>query len=111
MIFLHFKESEQLEFKKSTSELKEAIAGFKVVFFRPESKAGVNAGVNAGVKISALQRLIIDQIANDRQITAQKLSQLLKKDIRTVERNLVKLREKKVIERIGSDKSGHWVII
>ena len=31
-------------------------------------------------------------------------------ETRTIERNLKTLKEKNVVERIGADKNGHWIV-
>ncbi|MDR1181202.1 MAG: HTH domain-containing protein [Bacteroidales bacterium] len=43
-------------------------------------------------------------------MTAKEISDLLGKTTRTIERNLKILREKGIIIREGSDKSGQWII-
>jgi len=42
--------------------------------------------------------------------TAKALSDILGVSTRTVERHLKELKEKGVIQRVGSDKNGHWEI-
>ncbi len=64
-----------------------------------------NVGVNVGVK-----KLILDNLTNNSQLTAQELAVMLNKTTRTIERNIRELRETGILSRIGSDKTGHWEI-
>ena len=70
--------------------------------------AGENAGLFAGV--SVLQKEIIQKIIEDENLTAEKMAEILNKDIRTIERNLTRLREKNLIKHIGPSKGGKWEI-
>jgi ATP-dependent DNA helicase RecG len=67
---------------------------------------GVNVGVNVGVTDQILALL-----AQEPRLSAKEMASLLNKTTRTVERHLKVLREQGRIQRVGSDKSGHWEII
>jgi Fic family protein len=67
---------------------------------------GVNVGVNVGVSDQILA-LLTQQPGR----TAKELAGLLDKTPRTIERYLRALREQGRIQRVGSDKAGHWEII
>ena len=67
-----------------------------------------NAPVNAPVKLSKLQKHIISEMKRDGNVTYNELSERLRKDRTTIRRNIQKLKEMNMIERIGSDKSGSW---
>ena len=43
-------------------------------------------------------------------LTAEKLSQILNVQQRTIERNIKVLKDKRVLKRTGSDKDGVWVV-
>lgn len=64
---------------------------------------GVNVGVNVGVtdQILALLR-------REPRLSAKEVASLLNKTTRTIERHLKALREQGRIQRVGSDKAGHW---
>ncbi|HGA1423091.1 TPA: HTH domain-containing protein [Streptococcus suis] len=47
---------------------------------------------------------------NKQSITALELSKLLFVSISTIERDLKKLTDEKVIEYIGSAKDGYWIV-
>lgn len=54
---------------------------------------------------------IINLIKNNSGITISELANQLGKTTRTVEIQLQKLKQKKRIERLGSDKGGYWQIL
>jgi predicted HTH transcriptional regulator len=53
---------------------------------------------------------IIALLKSDGSLSSAALAAKIGKSTRTVERALRKLRESRVIERIGPDKGGHWVV-
>ena len=65
----------------------------------------VNVGVNVGVK-----KDILNFLTENPNLTAQELATKLSKTTRTIERNIKELREKGIITRLGSDKTGSWQI-
>jgi len=54
---------------------------------------------------------ILALLAKDPQLSAREIASLLNKTTRTIERHLKTLREQGRIQRVGSDKAGHWEII
>jgi len=62
-------------------------------------------GVNVGVK-----NQILNNLKNNPNLTAKELAVILNKSARTIERNIKELREKNIICRVGSDKTGSWQI-
>jgi len=74
---------------------------------------GVNGGVNddnVGVYVGVKKEIII-HLKNNPKLTVQELSIKLNKSTRTIERNIRELREKNIISRVGSDKTGFWKIL
>jgi Fic family protein len=67
---------------------------------------GVNIDANVGVS-----HQILALLSQSPKLTAKGMGSLLNKTPRTIERHLKALREQGLIQRIGSDKSGHWFII
>jgi ATP-dependent DNA helicase RecG len=53
---------------------------------------------------------ILTEIRNNRSVTIAELSELVGVTTRSVERNLKKLQESGLLERIGPAKGGHWVV-
>ncbi|GHV06854.1 cell filamentation protein Fic [Spirochaetia bacterium] len=66
---------------------------------------GVNVGVNVGVKSDIIEKLKVQPT-----LTAPELAAMLNLSSRTIERHIKELRERGVLVRVGSDKSGHWQV-
>ena len=60
--------------------------------------------------INEIQQEIIKNMKNNSEITYYELEKALKRDRATIRRNVKRLKEMKLIERIGSRKAGHWKI-
>ncbi len=54
--------------------------------------------------------MILNYIEGDNTISAMKLSDLLQISDRTIERDIQKLKNIGILERIGSDRGGYWKI-
>ena len=69
--------------------------------------------VNDTVKpqIDTVNNTVFSLIQQDNKITAKEISERLKMSLSTVRRKIKELRDNGKIERIGSDKTGHWKII
>ena len=61
-------------------------------------------------KTEDMSEKILDIIKIEPYVTIDKLSVLLNKTTRTIERNLSKLKARDLIERIGPDKGGYWEV-
>jgi Fic family protein len=98
------------------STIKQATAVFKEKYNRGELKseshknAGVNASVNAGVKLTETQKKILSLIEKDKTISQAEVAKKIKVNESTIYRNIEKMKLLKVLSRVGSDKSGHWII-
>ncbi|MDR1321442.1 MAG: putative DNA binding domain-containing protein [Gracilibacteraceae bacterium] len=71
----------------------------------------VNGTVNGTVNQAAPIDRILELINNDDSITVDELAQRLGKSRRTIMREIKKLKDAKILDRIGSDKTGRWEII
>lgn len=69
-----------------------------------------NASVNALVKMGKVEKVIYQEISKDDKITIDKLAKKLQKDRRTITRNIKLLKNKGILQRIGSDKNGYWQV-
>jgi Fic family protein len=78
-----------------------------------DNDGGVNGGVNGGVfsGLNETQKEIISLIRENPNIRAFGMAQKLLKPVRTIENNLRQLKEKEIISRAGSDKTGYWKIL
>ena len=73
---------------------------------------GQNVGQSVGQKLKPDDRRkhIIKIIEGNSQVTALDLSKIFYVSERTIERDLKKLTEEKVIEYVGGAKDGYWTV-
>lgn len=82
----------------------------------PENKnGGENGGENDGEKnknggLNFTQKEILSLIQENPNIRAYEMAQKLLKPVRTIENNIRQLKERGIISRVGSDKTGYWKI-
>lgn len=69
---------------------------------------GLDVGLNVG--LNEIQNKILKLISNNENVTQKEISEELNTTKRTIERNIMILKEMHLIERIGSRKSGYWKI-
>lgn len=62
-------------------------------------------------QIDTVNDTVFSLIKQDKNITANEISERLKMSLSTVRRKIRELRNNGKIERIGSDKTGYWRII
>lgn len=62
-------------------------------------------------QIDTVNDTVFSLIQQDNKITAKEISERLKMSLSTVKRKIKELRDNGKIERIGSDKTGHWKIM
>ena len=72
--------------------------------------AEINEGINAEIKLSDKQLKIIAALKENPYCTIKDLSESLSINHSTVERNIKKLRNNGIIERIGARKDGQWIV-
>ena len=63
------------------------------------------------VNLTKVQQDILKAIAKDNNISQNELAQKLSLARETINRNMKKLKEQGIIERVGADKNGHWEIL
>ena len=54
---------------------------------------------------------IFEEMQKNPRVTAEQLSDLLNINLRNTKRNIERLKEKGLIKRVGSRKTGHWEIL
>jgi ATP-dependent DNA helicase RecG len=100
--------------------------GFVVVFYRPageyEEKLDVKMGhkdtskdtvkvtEKVTVKVTENQEKILEEIRGNQYVTTKKLSEIIGISERKIKENIKKLKEKRLLKRIGPDKGGYWKI-
>ncbi|MCK5849203.1 MAG: winged helix-turn-helix transcriptional regulator [Caldisericia bacterium] len=70
----------------------------------------INEPVNEPVKFTKTQKAILDALREYANISKKELSDITGRSRSTITRNLAQLVKNGSIERIGSDKKGHWKI-
>lgn len=97
------------------SAIKQTTAEFKEKYNQGEIEinlnAGVNAGANAGVKLTEIQKKILSLIEKNNTVSQAEIAKRLNVDVSTIYRNIGKMKLSKVLSRVGSDKSGQWIIL
>ena len=73
--------------------------------------ATINATISANIKLSKTEIEVYKIIKANPHITIPKIVNILKKHKATVSRAIAVLKENKIIERAGSNKTGHWKIL
>jgi ATP-dependent DNA helicase RecG len=69
-----------------------------------------DVGENDGVKLSKNQKLILQLLSEDKELSLEKLAKKIGITTRSIERNNSQLKEKGLLKRIGSDRTGCWEI-
>ncbi|MCG8502307.1 MAG: putative DNA binding domain-containing protein [Firmicutes bacterium] len=71
----------------------------------------INEHISEHINLTQNEKLILDSIINNPKISQNKLSEILGVSKSTVRRATDSLKEKNIIERVGSNKGGYWKII
>lgn len=72
---------------------------------------GLKDGIKNGIKLSKVQQQILGEILKDRHITREALAGIVGISVRNIEKNISRLKEEGLLERIGSRKAGYWKIV
>ena len=81
-----------------------------------EENVGVNSKsvgvkeIDVGVKLNKTQTKIVELMKNNLNITIGEMAKYVGVETRTIERNIKTLKEKGIIDRVGADKNGHWIV-
>ena len=96
-----------------SNELKNRYLHIQNIFEENEAEnVGVNnedVGENVGVNLNKTQRKIVELIRNNPSITIEEMAKFADVATRTIERNIKKLKEREIIDRVGADKNGQWI--
>jgi len=95
-------------FEASTSEIK--VTFYTDVGVNVGDSVGVNVGDSIGVKLSEVQVQILEKMKNDVTISARAIAENIGIAPRNVERNISELKKLGFVERVGSAKSGKWIV-
>lgn len=84
---------------------------FTFVFSRIDRNSAPTGRAESAAEFSGLtgnENLVLEQLMKNPRITSEDLAGKTGKSLRTIKRILSSLREKKLIERVGSTKTGYW---
>jgi predicted HTH transcriptional regulator len=76
---------------------------------KTQSNGGLFGGLFGGLNI--LEKDIVSLIKEKPNIRIFEIAQILLKPVRTIENNISRLKEKGVLKRIGSKKTGYWEVL
>lgn len=78
----------------------------------PEKLKNVTRNVTTNVteKLENTERKILELLKEKPEMTQEELSKIIKVAPMTIKRNTTKLKEKGILERVGSTKKGYWKI-
>ena len=66
----------------------------------------INGTING--TITDLENNILKEMKSNKNITVKELSIVTNKSIRSINRAILSLKNKKIIERVGPNKTGYW---
>jgi fido (protein-threonine AMPylation protein) len=72
---------------------------------------GVNNVERLGVKLNKNQQKMLELIGFNNKITIVEMAKHLSISETAIENNIKKLKEKGILSRVGSDKTGHWILL
>ncbi len=74
------------------------------------TNAPTNTPINAPINLTTFQRQLLERLKNNATATYDVLAEGFGKDRTTIKRHIRKLKEKNILKRVGSNKSGHWEV-
>jgi ATP-dependent DNA helicase RecG len=86
-----------------------------VEFTAPEERIVRTSGrtvdvVPVNVPVGKIQQKVLDLLRENAEMTAQGMAERLGVTDKTIKRALSSLKNDGVLERVGSDKAGHWLV-
>jgi predicted HTH transcriptional regulator len=79
--------------------------------WRVQPNLGVNVAVNVAEQLTERQFVIYSTIKSNVAVNTKFLSEQLHLNRKTIQRDLLVLRDKNLIQWIGSAKTGHWEVM
>ena len=92
--------------------LEHIISNFKSSISSIDVPVNVSANVHANVPVNLTtrQQEIISKITQNSAITIRQLADSLLVNEKTIKRDIASLKKQGVLTRMGSDRSGHWLV-
>ena len=73
-----------------------------------ESNEKDDGGLNGG--LNEIEKAILSLVRANQYIRVFEMAQKISKPVRTIENNISRLKERGILSRIGSKKTGYWKI-
>lgn len=77
----------------------------------PHEDVGINDGINVGINLTPAQQHLVELIRRQPRLSVREMAERLELSQRQAERVVASLREKNIIRRVGSNKSGYWEVL
>jgi predicted HTH transcriptional regulator len=84
---------------------------FKLCFLRKDSEAAEKKESKVTDKVTDKQEIILREMTDNPAVSTVELSAILNISLRKTKENISKLKSKGLVERVGTNKSGHWKVI
>lgn len=81
---------------------------FNFIFYREDRNVVTNVVTN--VVLNENEKQVLELLRSDNYLSASKISEMIGKSSRNIQRIMDSLKNKELIERIGSNKSGYWKV-
>ena len=75
------------------------------------SSAAINPHEDVGINLTPAQQRLVELIKRQPRLSVREMAERLELSQRQAERVVASLREKNVIWRVGSNKSGYWEVL
>ena len=98
-------------FDEHIRNLEQIIRNYQVSIEDEGLESRVDLGIRRSIKNRINEQRTLELIRINNRITAKEVAESLSVSLRQGERIMATLKEKGLIKRIGSNKSGHWEII
>ena len=114
-MIMSFEETEAIKPKEQDPEQKRSSISFSAIL----SKHSINKQLSKNnrlverlvVKLAESQRKILEFVKVEPYITIKELSQKIRISTTAVDKNIVLLKRKGMLKRVGPDKGGHWAAL
>jgi ATP-dependent DNA helicase RecG len=83
---------------------------FSRIYINNMPEDGIINGTISGT-LTSLESDILNMLNNNKNLTVSEMAEILDKSPRTVNRAISSLKSKKLLQRIGSNKTGYWKVI
>jgi fido (protein-threonine AMPylation protein) len=93
------------------NELKNRYLKVNAVENVPVNSINVSVNVPVNIAINLTEKNVFDILKNNPKITYDQIAAIINKNRKTVQRTIVSLKNKNLIERTGSDKTGYWKVL